>query len=418
MTISSKLLSSYGYKLGLTLLGITKGVLLARLLGPTGRGVFALAAVVQSTALRVASLGQNTAVIHFSSRSPNSIEQIFFNCIWQGIVVGGLVATITGLVGLLLPSIPLPWIVMSAVVFSIPVILTYDLTRGLLLGKQNVDAFNHFELVAQLTSVLTLAVCGFSIVLQPAAAIVLAQIFPACVALLLVCRSLGFGARKLQSFNWHLATTMCRFGARAGIVSILVFAISEVNILLISHQLGMAEAGYYALAQKATVAFSALTLPLTQILLPHLSSADLGNDSEGNWRLVQRSAAAVATMSAGVCLVLVGAIRPIITLLYGEDFLPAAVPCLIMSASQIFETATSIILAYLASAGFPTTVVKILTVTFCMELGLSYELIAFNQVNGAATSYLVSQIVTLVLLYRHSSDLHLSRNARSSSTVS
>lgn len=392
------LCSSFAFKILLAITGALKGILLARILGPSARGTYAIAATVLDLAGNFACFGQDRAIPHFANRTPDSEPRIVANGIWHASVGGLLVGVLVLALGALFPSfIALDLSFRKVVAVSVPIALGYHLFRSVVLGRQDVARFNGVELYGQWVGIVG-TLCLLRVTsLEAIDLFLLMQLLPVAAALTVLVKVSPLGAVSARTPDLGLAREMLRFGARAYLMGCLVLLLCDMNIFLVDLCLDRASAGYYALAQRAAGSLAALSLPVSQLLLPYLSVPHAGEDRK--WELVRNSLGLVGGLSLLACLVLRIWIEPLIRTLYGADYLPAAGPCVLLMLAQSFSGCSTVLFSYLATRGYPLRLVPLLLGLIAVECLASVLLCRFNGIVGAALSALGTHVMLFSLLF-------------------
>lgn len=397
-TFYSKIASSFILKLLLTAVGVIKGILLARLLGPTARGNLAIAVALQQLGATLATAGQDNAAAHLVGKSPEAAKEIASNCLWHSLVAGGLAGIVVIALGTISPqSFPIGTPLLLVASLSIPLPVIYQLLRSIILGQHKVSLFNGSELLGQSLSVLALLFLNFSIGLSLFWSFVVAQLLPCTFSLIVSAYYSQVSWSYLGAFRPALARTMWAIGIRVYLLSAILFLLSEMNLFFVAHLFDSTVAGYYAVAQRGASMLTALSLPFSQLLLPYLSTNHA--TSQQKWRLVNTSLL-IVTMTSLLAAILVGGfITQIIALLYGEEYLPAAAACRVMLLAQVAQGAVAILLSFWGSRGYPMTLIYLTAMLLLFGAVGSYFAVSSFGLSGASYSFLVSQSLLAVTIY-------------------
>lgn len=130
-----------------------------------------------------------------------------------------------------------------------------------------------------------------------------------------------------------LSLTQSRFLMRAGLPfamsQIFVFIYYFIDILMVEHYWGSAAVGQYNAAFRIIEIFLSLASIITAALFPAVSALH-AQDREKMTRTVRRAIELVVAFFLPACLVIAWHADFIVTLLYGESFLPAIRPLAIL----------------------------------------------------------------------------------------
>ena len=132
-----KLTSAFGSQLGLLMFGMVAQFLLARFLGPAGKGTFSLTIALANTLTILAHFSLSSANSHFAGRYPDDRRAMVGNSIFIAFIWGAIVTALVVYVKGKVPEAYLPRISERmwgmALVAVIPLLL-FEFGNGLVLG--------------------------------------------------------------------------------------------------------------------------------------------------------------------------------------------------------------------------------------------------------------------------------------------
>jgi len=392
--LSQKVMETFVTRILLIGIGLVTSVIVARILGPEGRGLYAVALAVGAIGMQFGNLGLHASNTYFVSRDRSLLPFLVSNTLLVSFAFGGTCALLAGIAFALWPRIaPLQGHLLTLTLISIPVGLAYLLFQNLLIGIQEVRVFNTIELSSKVLSVaLITAVILFQRV--NVESVFCSQLIALLAALLWCVTHLG---RKLSAWYWpsiELLRSHLGYGFRSFLASFGSYLVLRLDLLLVQYILGAKQAGYYSIA--GTMADMVYLLPTVTgfILFPKLSA--MTNNRE-KWEFVKK----IAALMGGVMMILCGLgallVKPLVMLLYGEPFLPA-VPAFIWLMPGIFFWANSTFpLLYLQSTGLPRQVIYIWGILISTNVTLNLLFLERWGIVGAAaissTTYLMSFLV-------------------------
>ena len=265
LTMVSKLLYTAG--------GVVVTIIIARGLGPTGQGVFAVALNLTLMLIQLGSIGLPIAVPFFAARDPAAERVLVGHSLRMAAVMSLLLAG--GACGLkaLFPSslAGLGWAELGITLGTIPVALSGLFLQGILLGRRAMLAFNLVELSQ--VAVALIALSTAFVVFDPDLASVLIIIGLSRVV------SLGVAVVALRDVlhaapvrRPGLLRQMLKKGLLVYLVALMGFVLIRVDLLLVNAILGAEQAGQYSIA--AIIAEGLVLAPLVvgTNLLPRVAT--------------------------------------------------------------------------------------------------------------------------------------------------
>jgi O-antigen/teichoic acid export membrane protein len=392
---------TYFTQVAVVLLGFVNSILVTRLLGPEGRGLFAVAITLAAVGVQVSNLGLHSSNTYRVARDPGLLSVLVANSFAVCALAGALALTAHLGLGTWPELAPLRNPLLALALAAIPLGLANLLLQNLLIGTQRIHAYNVIDLTTRVLAVLLVASTAFLGLVRPEVVFGLIQ---ATVVL-----SLGWSYLRLREQfgrqvgpSWPALRAGLGYGLRAYFGSLFAFLVLKSDVLLVNYLRGPAETGYYSIAVGLADILLMLPAVVGTVLFPRLSAAaDLGE----KWRLTRRVLAVIApAVPLALLVVLLGA-RPFIRLAYGPAFEPAF-PAVAWLLPGIGCLAVNMVLMNLfASCGMPAVVVYSPLLALAVNVGANLVVIPRLGFVGASitssAAYLLMLLISLgYLRYR------------------
>src|SRR5260370_21805091 len=217
---------TFASRVAVFIVSVVAGVILARALGPTGRGIYALALLVPSVLVLLANLGVGNALIYYLARRTYDVEKMIGQLISLALLLGVaatiLLVAFTALFGrVALPGVPLNLVLVAGA--AIPLRRFFYFCLSFTHGMQAFVAFNSLYLVN--AGALVVFLIGLLVV--PGTVTVAVSAWPLnCVPTAL----LGiFLISRYGRLNVPFARGLSRSLLRSGIVVYLAFITHSLN---------------------------------------------------------------------------------------------------------------------------------------------------------------------------------------------
>lgn len=293
-------------------------VVVARLLDPTDFGLFALALLVTNLFDYVKDLGVAAALVQ-SRRNWDAIAPTGLSLsVIFGVVASGLLAGTAELSARALGHPELVgFIRVLAIALAISALSTVPAAR--LRRSMNFSARLAPEALGALTkTVLTiaLAACGFGVW-----SLVYGQL-AATIVMTVLYWVVGRAGPRL-SLDVTVGRELIRFGIPVTVVTLLAYAIYNVDYLFVGTRLGATELGLYTLAYRIPeLVVLNLCVVVSEVLFSALSS--LQHDRESLIRHYVDALRVVVALTAPIGVILAVAAPSLVATLYGATYAPAA----------------------------------------------------------------------------------------------
>lgn len=299
-------------------LGACTSVLVARLLGPFDRGLWAIALVIAGIVGLVTELGIGSSLLHLSRSQPERRPAVLGASI--GIVgFGGVAGAFAVLAVTWLgwgPAESLPLGVLLPALCGVGIANVTSALRQALLERGDLGG----ALVTQLCqagSLLLLLIFGLVALRGSVGTAMGAYLASLCVTLAVTV----WIARKAPSlalgWDWSLVAPLLRYGLVAHVAVVSLFMAYRLDLLLVNHFMDPAAAGVYSVA---------LTLSEMLRAIPELAQMTVfSRSSRGDGaQAAQHVCGAAAALTAAIGLLAAGASFWLVGMVFGAAFQPAA----------------------------------------------------------------------------------------------
>jgi O-antigen/teichoic acid export membrane protein len=368
---------------GLLLVGFASSLLLARLLGPSDRGLLALISAISSFCVVLFGIGIPFAVAYFGSLPERPSGAILGNTLVHAAVLAlVLVPAFWALQGPLADTFGKghggrAWVLAALLV---PITFLDYTTQNQVLGQHRFARYNlilvlgkvaSVVVVVVLVGVLGLGVTGGVIALAASSAVVIALSLP---------RILVEGRPR---FDRALMRRMLGYGSRVQIGMIFQLLNYRLDVIVLQFFVPLAAVGYYVVAQIIAELVTMLSSAFATTVLPLVAR------EEG--RLTQTTVDSLRHHGILTIVAILGNVvfGPLVILYaFGHKFEPAIVPMLIILPGMWFLGTNAVVAGDLRGRGRPGTVSVLAGAAAALTLVLDLVLIPPFGVKGAAVASL------------------------------
>ena len=382
----------------LILIGLVTSVIMARALGPAGRGLFSLAVVVSGMVFNATNLGVGAASGYYLGRKKTPVAELAGNLLSLSVAIGAAALAVSlafssVLVSRFLPSVPL-WAVVVAL-FTVPFSGLLCNFQMLFRAKNDFRNFNVVEILQPGSYFVFFVLC---LVFVPT------HLFGASIAVFLVSNIIaGLGAVLLMrrcvqfGFRWDPAIVKgtLRFGVQQNVASFLDVLNYRFDMLLVNYFLDPAYVGFYSISLVIPEKLWNIPNVLSSVLHPRVANA--GNENDANRETAQVSRITVLIIGmACIAILLLG--RLLIRLLYSDRFLPAVTPMVILLPGILMISVAKVLTSALVARGYPRANLWAGLVAVASNVACNVVLIPRMQISGAALASTVSYTLYAVVI--------------------
>lgn len=384
-----------GAKLCILVFGAGTTVILARSLGPSGRGSLASTYALMTLLAQLGTFGVGSANPYFISREPRMRASIVSNSLWLACIVGPLMAAVGIAIKILAPGAlaSVSWPALTVGMLAVPVMLGSLFLQSILLAEGRTLLYNGIEVgtaLLMVTLLLTvLSVVGTGVVLA-LSLMVGAQV----VALAVYLSVMGGHGRLLRRPDVALARQMLGYGARAYLVTLISYMLIRIDLLLVNGIQGAGAAGQYSIAVAFAEALYLLPMSVAMNLFPRLARGSA--DHEVSIDVLHL----VAVGYLIVCALAALLAAPAITLLFGEAYEPA-ISLLLWLLPGVYCLGLLTVIAYhFAAHGMPRDLLMVWIPGLAVNVAINVTLLPHHGTYVASIASTVAYAIVLVLHLR------------------
>lgn len=305
------------------LLSVGSSVILARVLGPEGRGVYTLALLLPALIVTLGNMGVGSAAVYYVARGEYRRQEILGNNVLLSLAIGGFGICIGLTIALyfrekLFPNVSLG--ILSLALVLVPLEMFFLAINNILLGVQRILEFNYVQVGQSflLAVFVALALLGLKTGVTGAVlAGILSWVIIDIVVFILAKKQVG-GVEI--SLNTRYLRRALLYGVQTHIANVLGFLNYRLDIFLINIYLGPTEVGLYAIAVGLVEKVWMISYAASTVLFPRVAAE---TEDERKKEFTPLVARAVLWTSTALVMVLAILGSWIVKVLFSDAFLPA-----------------------------------------------------------------------------------------------
>lgn len=381
------------------LIGFTliTSVVMARILGPEGRGLYAVAASMGALGVQFGNLGLHASNTYYGARDKTLLPALLGNTFLVSFGFGGLIAVVAWIIFSKWPHLaPIQQMLLWLSLAYIPFGLGYMLLQNLLLGIQKIRAYNIVELINR---ILVIVLIGLAIIFKVVnvETVFTTSLVASGICLLLMVWLIWAFLKRFPMPSLGVLKENVHYGVKVYLTDLFSFVTLRMNLLIVQYMLGAENVGYYSIAIALTDAIYVFPMVIGALLFPRLSAMD---KSDKKWEFTVKVTYGVAFQMAGACVIIAFFAKPLILLLYGNSFAPS-IPLVYLSLISIyFLSIQGILVKYLAACGYPSSIMWTWFAILLVSLPVNIIFISTMGLPGAMyASIVINFILMLQIIY-------------------
>ena len=378
---------------------IITSVIVARVLGPEGKGIVTLILMIPPILMMVGTMGTEASNVYFTGSRKFKIDDIIGNSLVLAFIFSFIVIAI--FFGVYKTSQFQNFMVSNKIspfylwlgILSLPFNLMYLFFRNILLGKEKIKIMNGlgiFQVASNLLLVLIFIVIFKQGVLGAVLCFTLNSFAVAILSFICV--------KKLGRISFKLNISLLResfyYGGKAYLGNLAQFLNYRADIFLVAYFLGPVAVGLYGVAVGLAERLWMIPGSVGIVLFPRISSGDNLYANNVTPKVTRHTFFVVAIMSIGLFLLS----KPLLGLLFGQDYLPSAKPLVILLPGVVALSISKVLSSDLAGRGKPQFGMIASFFSLGINIPLNLILIPKWGIVGAAFASSVAYIIATVIV--------------------
>jgi O-antigen/teichoic acid export membrane protein len=375
-------------------IGIVNGILLARFLGPSGKGDYYLLSILPATAMVFLQLGLPQAFTYFAARGQTAgllVKSLVLTAALTGVALVGGAVFLPLVYESVLHDID-PRLALVAFV-AFPLAMNATLSTGIVLGRRDIRSYAIVKSVTPLvTTVLLIFVLGVANASVPGAivAYLIASAFHAFALFAGAARKDNSRLPGSPSYG-----DVFRYGLPFYPGSLATFFSYRIDVYLIAFLLldPSVPLGYYSLAVGLAELVFFFPNAVSQLFFPQVAGAP----REQSDQQVAVVARVTLLLTGAVAIALVPGAAIMIALLL-PAFGPSMEPLIALLPGVVALSVAKVIGGYVAGIGRPGVNSAVSIASFIVNIAANLVLIPAYGIVGAAVASLLSYSISALLM--------------------
>lgn len=328
-------------------IGVLTLTLTTRLLGPEGRGQFALTMAALALVLQFGNAGLHSAATYWLAHDARRRTGVGGLLAWFSF---GPVAALCGAGAILLwywpallPDVPFPQLGLA--LLAGPPSMFLMLSASALLGLKRPVAFNLLDLAGKLAG----AVAVLALLFWKDLWIVFAMYAGLHYLLAVGAYRQLLGRWVLPAADRAVARDLFWFGNRVYWVSLAMFLTLRIDLFMLNGMIDTSQAGLYSVAVQVGDILSLTASSIAAMLFPWLAAMDAGRRWASSMRVVRVTSVLLAAIAIGLGLLA----KPLFVWWFGASFAGSAIALWWLLPGLWCLGINTLLLQHLAAFGMP-----------------------------------------------------------------
>jgi O-antigen/teichoic acid export membrane protein len=393
-----------GGQVAMTGMGVLTGIITARWLGPTDRGLFNLLVLLPTVLSNFVKLGIPQASVYYMRRKNVPASEVASNSLWFAITMGSALAIVCWLGrDWLLAKVlkQAPESLVAPTLILVPCVLLQFYFLGVAQAQERFKEYNIRQIVPNLLSLVgmfvVLVVLGKGLV----AAVLVQTAIVIFMSIWLTIRVHREAPLTLH-VNGGLLKDMLGFGAKSYVQTLAATLHLRIDQFVLSYVRSPTEVGYYGVGVTIVGLLLKISEATGTVVFPRLAASDRREAQLATARVVRHT-----LFLTGLGVIGLGIAGPIaIRILYGTKFEPAIIPMLILLPGALMMSLYQLLTRSFTSDAKQEINIMAAVIALILNIALNFLLDPKLGAAGAALSngisYGTAAVILLVAFVRES----------------
>ena len=401
MNLTRNILTTLSARIATLGLALISSIVLARWLGPEGRGLFALVLLLPALATSLGLLGLDQANAVYAGVAPEGRRAL----VWQSAAVAGVVGSLIALGGMWFVILGAPgfsalvrgpvWLYLLPLSI-LPARMASEYGAAILRGMNRILLLNVVEVGTKVASLLLIATFIVWLRLDVAGAVWTELMMSMATAVLMIVLLTRVGVVGRPVFDKALWSRTWQFAFPVYFATIMTFLNYRVDQFIVAALLPPEQLGFYVIAVDLAERLWTLTGAVATALLPHLT-----NSPQRDPALAAVISRHVMFWTGGACLLVFVLADFVVRILYSSAFAPAAAAVRWLLPGILILTASKVLVAELAAREKIRFTVWLAGTAVVVNIIANLALIPAMGISGAALASSISYSFVSIVVIRY-----------------
>ncbi len=400
MSLAKKSISTFIARVITFLVSIAGSIVIARILGPQGKGMWAALIFVPSMTFTLLNLGISSANAYFTGSRKYRNDQIINNSFLVAFVVLFIIFFIyffgfDRVYHFLARKYPgFTQRHLYIMLFALPFVFIFNYMNGVLQGKERIYAANIISVISQFLTIsgILIALLVFKLDLLGLVYVYLGVRVIITIIIMSVI-NMEDPIRPESGFNHELLKGSLKYGVKSYLANSFQMLNYRADVFLIFAFLGPESLGFYTVGVAAAEVVWFISHSVAFPLFPRIAS--LGEEASKS--LIPLAARIIFLSSLLVAIFLAFGAKWLIPFFYGATFIPSITIIYIILPGILFFSPARAISSYFSGIGKPHLNTFVSFVTLIINIGLNLLLIPQMGISGAALASAISYALTYLI---------------------
>jgi len=368
---------------GRVVLSMVSQILISRILGPVGKGLYAFLVQIPTVLVPLSSLGLNYANTYYIARDPEDGERAVRNSTGLAVLLGGLMSLGVGVSYLFLKNGYLKAVTpgqLYLIMLVIPFALLDLYWFSVLWGSDRIGKYNLALLIQYAVLALGMGAAALTHTLSVTSALLIWVAGNILTAVYMLPDMIRIAGKKLFALDVGYLKKTLGYGLKSYVANVMTVINNRLDVFIITGFLPMAQVGLYTTAVALGEMVGYVGIAVNTALIPKLASGKDKLTFEMTPKVTRLTVFLTLMAALGMALIA----YPLILLFFGRAYLGSLKSLFFLLPGIVALGGSTILSGDLMSRGKPHYTSISTAISVVITLVLDFTLIPLWGIVGAA----------------------------------
>lgn len=369
--------------------GFIASVLLARLLGPEGKGIVTAIFVVPLLIVSFADMGIHQATAYYVGKGYYKLSEMISSIAFLWLITSILGVIIVFIYFLFGSSDKYSWTILTVALTAIPIKLVEQYAKGVMLGKNQIGTINVSQLLRVLVNIAAILLLVWLLDLGVFGAALVQLVIGLTVAVYYLFHICKYNRIRFKPV-FPIPKLLFLKGFSFAAVLFIINLNYRIDIMILDYMVPPEDIGIYSIGTNVAELLWQLPAAVGMVLFAKSANTRISADA------VERSTALLRLVLPIMIITsfLIAIVAPfLIQIVYGAEFVEAGNVLRLLLPGVVAITVSKVLHPDLAGRGHPLYALRVFVLSLIINVVLNFILIPGYGINGAALASTISYMV-------------------------
>lgn len=385
--------SVLNYKIVIYFVSMLSSVYIARVLGPEGKGIFAIITNIIAMGVQFENMGVYSANTYYISKDIKNAEKCYGNAIILTTVCFIINTILVFAMRYVMPASDIQYGYVALAIFMIAINLLMLMQKNFMIALGAIKKYNFMEIFDNCGCFILVLIASLFISID--VNVIVVSLSLSNILLVILGCFLIHKSHIVPHFSIHYFKKFLPYGIKNYIAALMAYLALRIDVFMIKYFMGDYEVGLYSLAANMGELFFMVSSSISLLLFPHLCTM---TDFKEKIKFFKKVYMRVFFLSIGLISLYFICAGFVVKLLYGIQYADAIPALRVILPGIFFWSVSQYFYSFFTSENHIGPTIFAPTIGCFINITLNLYLIPRYGIIGAAIATTISYAVCFIIM--------------------